>query len=363
LIVDSISTLPSEALDVLRETLTCKIVSDAISGCKDLPVEIIDLSRETFKITHAFKHASCSAVDMTHLSANKLDLTGLRIRKPGPGNEVREHRVDLHYAKISDKLAALARLDGKTIDDIWNRIGSILLPASDGPNQSKVPPLATPKILDRDVLSKCFGEDEIKFLESIREGRKAFHRVELSADIPGALDLRHAEIDQLYLSDGSFRDPHPKGRASDHGIVLDYAKITKLYVARGPQHQVTDARHNGFPVPVSLLKVSVQGWFLEELEGPGPSDAFIDHETATAEPYLDLLDNDRTFSESSYLAIEKSLRDRGLEDEANQVFVAGRYRDTRVPETTRRLALLWMGFRRWMEARKFLPLRRLYARM
>ena len=48
-----------------------------------------------------------------------------------------------------------------------------------------------------------------------------------------------------------------------------------------------------------------------------------------AGPYLDLLENDPAFRMSSYLAVEKSLRDRGFTEEARQIFIAGTYRDVR----------------------------------
>ena len=57
--------------------------------------------------------------------------------------------------------------------------------------------------------------------------------------------------------------------------------------------------------------------------------SYIQKETAIAGPYLDLLDNDPVFRMSSYLAVEKSLRDRGFTEEARQIFIAGMYRDVR----------------------------------
>ena len=154
--------------------------------------------------------------------------------------------------------------------------------------------------------------------------------MEASAEISGSLDLQHSAIGELLISDASFRQHSAKEKATESGIVLDYTQISKLYVAR--TELLTKAPgHNGFPVPVSLLDFSVKTWFLEDENDKTASKTvpYIDQETTTAGPYLDLLENDPAFRMSSYLAIEKSLRDRGLTNEARQIFIAGVYRDVR----------------------------------
>jgi len=151
------------------------------------------------------------------------------------------------------------------------------------------------------------------------------------AGISGSLNLQHSTLSELLISDASFRQHSPHEKAADSGIVLDYAQISKLYVARSQLPHVRARGHNGFPVPVSLLDFSVKTWFLEDEETPETFSkvAYIEREATTVNPYLDLLENDPEFRMSSYLAVEKSLRDRGLTDEARQIFIAGTYRDVR----------------------------------
>jgi hypothetical protein len=322
-----------DGLEAVRDQIVCEVVASAILKCENLPFEIVELAKNAltpFEIGHAFEPASCSKVDMNHLSAAKMDLSGLKIRMPTDKDEVPERRVNLHYAEIRERLDIFIRLEKKSIDDVWKQFDQILIPSQ----REKLPAvLAFARVREREVISASFDPKELEFFASVPRPQDDFARVEQSADIPGALDMPHAEIDELYLSDKSFRRADLKDNARDHGIVLDYAKINKLYVARGTagssEPRSSEQRmHNGFPVPMSLLNISVKGWFLEETLLP--AHAYLDHEAATAEAYLDLLDNDTVFRMSAYLEIEKDLRDRGLDGQANQVFIAGRYRDMRI---------------------------------
>ena len=88
------------------------------------------------------------------------------------------------------------------------------------------------------------------------------------AEISGSLDLQHSILSELMISDASFRQHFPHEKAADSGIVLDYAQISKLYVARSQLSHVLTRGHNGFPVPVSSLDFSVKTWFLEDEENP-----------------------------------------------------------------------------------------------
>jgi len=254
--------------------------------------------------------SSCNSADLQWVSARSLDLSGLRIHKARKDSGEAAH-INLRYSNIRGLLCTFARLEERMAHATWSNIERIF---------SKPP------------------EDELRLLVEASFGKEAGAftcgevpptPVEAAADIGGALNLEHAEIDELRLSDSSFRDPSPEAKASDAGIVLDYAKVNKLYVGRGERRKLTHRTHNGFPVPISLLDVAVSTWFLEGADRATIPHGYIDRETTEAEPYLDLLDNDPNFRMSSYLQIEKSLRDRGLESEAKQIYIAGHHRDLR----------------------------------
>lgn len=381
-LLGEIGGLRDEALKSVKDKIASFIVGAAIMQSDSVSTQVLALAKkklEDFKVECAFKQAECRTVDMKHLSAAKLDLSGLRIPDPDPdpdhgnelperrgrdatilarlcsagahliqrarrwflashtstrsshGNDLQERRVDLHYAQIRESVHTLMRLDEKTRVEAWKNFNDILPPTrSLQTSQLAVPAFTDEKSRERQVLSDCFGQHEINLFESNTDRDSNFGRIELCTHIPGALDLRHAEIDELYLSDRSFRDADLTKNALEQGVVLDYAKITKFYVARGTPHRGFDRTHNGFPVPLSLLNLSVRGWFLEGLDEPGFEQAFANSEATTADSYLDLLDNDRVFRTSAYLEIEKLLRDRGLEEQANRILIAGHYRDVRI---------------------------------
>jgi hypothetical protein len=154
------------------------------------------------------------------------------------------------------------------------------------------------------------------------------------AVIPGALRLGNAKIGLLRLSHECFV-PQP-GRVEQKGIMLDDATIGILRIYRPRPGGAVSG--NGFPRPISLRGVKVRSWRLGgrgqpggEGERPGPLETANDEtmESSESEPYLDLLDNDEEYRASTYLSVERSLRDRGHVDAANEVFIAGRFRGLR----------------------------------
>jgi hypothetical protein len=293
--------------------------------------DVLALREESF-----FVPALCHALDTGALRANKIDLTGLYVRKPFDQDVALGHPVGrkdesppnavMSNMEVNGKVATFARLGAKDLDAIFAKIKQ-LIPAPDDGAQPATSPNPQSKPIDRawELLSMCFGT------EAGSIDQPADKRVEASATIPGSLDLQHSKIAELLISDVSFREHSLDSKPADCGVVLDYAQISKLYVARSKIHDGVPRAHNGFPVPVSLLDLSVKTWFLEsgEAETPLDTDAYIGRETTTAGPYLDLLENDPEFRMSSYLAVEKSLRDRGLTDEAGEIFIAASYRDVR----------------------------------
>ena len=283
-----------------------------------------------------FKGASCSAIETRELDASDIDLTGLRIARPEDNDldDAAGRRVQLHYTKIRGKIATFDRLNTKAVQLAFEETVKALPPpdprdAMKDQNhevQATVDPFPQRVNRDRELLSSCFGDQTINSFDKIRDQARNLESVNASAEIPGALDLQHAKVDELYVSDTSFQELAADCKPADNGIVLDYADIGRLYVARGPARPASE--HNRFPIPLSLLDLSVKSWFLEDRESQ--SHNFIERETTIADPYLDLLDNDRVFRASAYLEIEKVLRNRGLEEEANRVFIAGHYRDERI---------------------------------
>lgn len=295
--------------------------------------------------TPAFGRAICHTLDMRGMEAKKVDLTGLCIREP-PENDAgtslnpASRPIDqatrnvpnatLSQMKVSGKVATFARLAKSTAKGIFDEISSVLSePDAEHGHGIHVDPHPQKKDWQRELLTICFGP----LAPSIQVPDK---HLEASAHIPGALDLQHAEISELVISDASFRDHISRRHVTENGIVLDYAQISKLYVARGKPDHANPRRHNGFPVPVSLADISVKSWFLEDEDVNDSlqnSKSYMEKEAVLADPYLDLLDNDQVFRMSSYLAVERSLRDRGLTDEARKIFIAGTYRDVRTKST------------------------------
>lgn len=166
-------------------------------------------------------------------------------------------------------------------------------------------------------------------------------------------------------------------------IELDDATIDVLRIFRPPQ-AITDDE-NGFPRPVSLRGVSVGSWRLgsqseaarpdsaalaaptavSSAEADGPSEETL--ESGESGPYLDLLDNDREYRASTYLSVERTLRDRGNHDAAREVLIAGRYRGQRA-QVDRNAPFCWRrGDGRLLSQRVvskwLLPKRRMFLRL
>jgi hypothetical protein len=317
------------------------VVADFINGSQQGEVQAGSFAEHNARSQGvSFVPAFCNALNTSGLQADKIDLTGLRVQKrlsrsagnttnavsnpPADPSSVNSSNAVMVNLKISGKIVTFARISKDESLRIFNKIAKLVsLPANEEIQKPKFE--LRPKSVDweRQLLIICFGV----LAPSIRKPEK---HLSASAEISGSLDFQHSQIEELLISDESFREHSPDSKATVSGIVLDHAQISKLYVARRDLQEVAARHHNGFPVPVSLLDVSVKTWFLEDEGAPGSlNTAYIDEETATADPYLDLLDNDPELRMSSYLAIGKSLRDRGLSKEAKQIFIAGTYRDVR----------------------------------
>jgi hypothetical protein len=316
------------------------------------PIQATSLSAYTgWQNDFLFVPACCHMLDTTGLRAVKIDLTGLCVRKafdqsvdpaarvapshPAGKRDENPPNAVMGNVKADGKVATFARLSKNATAAIYQKIDE--LRPKHNQEADKVDHQPAKINWPWELLTICFGQDAA----SIKLPDK---RMEASAEISGSLDLQHSTIAELLISDASFRQHSAREKATDSGIVLDYTQISKLYVARTESFPKAPG-HNGFPVPVSLLDFSVKTWFLEDEDEGGDDNKlptasktapYIDQETTTAGPYLDLLENDPAFRMSSYLAIEKSLRDRGLTDEARQIFIAGAYRDVRTESSKNR---------------------------
>jgi hypothetical protein len=313
----------------------------------------------------AFATARCDGVDFSDLKGERVELSGLKIRprkaiegEACPADDISPDEgevddddgeigpgVNLQSAEIGRRLATFARMSVKQVGVAIKEVHDVIEagrphyrefrkpsppppPASSGSFPAELTgPLPQHEDRQLHVLVACFGMDDIKLLAE--KGEIWPVEIELGAGIPGSLNLRHATIDEFVVSDASFCEKRRGSKPAKNGIVLSYAKVNKLYVARRNPALPKTPEHNGFPVPLDLLDLEVRSWFLEGAKDPPRTAAFVDREATAPDCYLDLLDNDLNFRMSSYLAIERSLRDRGLDSEARRIFIAGRYRDMR----------------------------------
>jgi hypothetical protein len=321
-LVDAQTTVPLSLL--LAQRLAVDINDHAVPPRQN--PDVAPFGERSDEPTSPFVGATCYAADMRGLQAINVDLTGLTVRQSSHLSSTHAPNVLLSRVHVRGTLATFARLSKPVADDIFKEIKG-LTATSDGESDRRLQydPLPDRMNWKRELLGICFGDR----LSSIRQ--PDWH-LEVGVTIPGSLNLQHAEIGELRISDYSFCDQLPGISATKNGIVLDHAQTSKLYVARCRSSDVASGHHNGFPVPVSLTELSVKSWFLEPSNDSGSlqeKDSYLRRETTIPSPYLDLLDNDPVFRMSSYLAIEKSLRDRGLTAEAREIFIAGNYRDVR----------------------------------
>ena len=149
-----------------------------------------------------------------------------------------------------------------------------------------------------------------------------------SASIYGSCDLSGSKIGELFVSGESF--PHPDigpTEACDQGpaacgIVFDDTEIDRLHLLRRTRGS-TSTGDSRFPIPVSLRDMRVTTWELQDRYNPSIQ------ESTQARDYLDFLDNDSGYHETIYTSVERYLRERGQEQEAREIYIAGRFRRAR----------------------------------
>jgi hypothetical protein len=265
--------------------------------------------------------SSCSKLDMCGIVANDIDITGLTIPASWERNGDRDPSALFSYARVNRRFQAFCRLSATQVEQASLRLTRM----ADGGKEHR-------------LLNACLGMEFDLALgqECVAIGSHAV--------ITGSLDLQRAAIGELWISDHSFRRSALSSRAKECGIVLDFAKIRSLHVARGRVERRTKDVTNGFPAPLSLLDLEVGAWSLQPLDSEC-SVARDSREANSAAPYLDLLDNDPEYRTSTYTTVERALRNRGLEEQADWVYIAGRYRDARTygPHLVRNKMLLFFS--------------------
>ena len=143
-------------------------------------------------------------------------------------------------------------------------------------------------------------------------------KFETYAEIPGCLDLSHANLARLVVSAHSFPAPQcqdpENANPADEGIVFTRAKIEKLEIPE------TRRQKWKYPIPINLEDITVDAWEMGDNE-------VGKHQGG--QQFIALLENDRQFRRSTYRAIEHNLRNGGQDDQANAVYRSMKDRDWR----------------------------------
>ncbi|MCP3728463.1 hypothetical protein M3I53_36065 [Paraburkholderia sp. CNPSo 3272] len=276
--------------------------------------------------------ASCHSLELQAVTAGDIDLRGVRVGEVGHVPH-RDFRVDIVYGKIRRCVETYLRLEAAQVTAAKNALKESL---------------GSPESYRRRLLEALLGREI---------GAGAGESVETHVthvSIGGALNLQYSEVGQLKVSDELFKGNSGHENPHDTGLVLDFAKIRNLTVALVKKTATKNKQiHNGFPKLISLHEVQVDAWFLEPLHLE-PKFKWTESEPTNAALYLDLLDNDPEFRMSSYTAVERSLRNRGLDKEADRIYIAAHFRDARTekkpdkkPRSPTWHANAWRRMRLW----------------
>jgi hypothetical protein len=289
---------------------------------------------------------------LRQVKAGDIDLTGLRLVDKNMGRG--DGSVIASYASIDRELQVACRaypiVQDNYAKDFQRRYfpaGRVIDPAQKNPLRTMIHELFTV------VLQNKFADPAMSDYSKVHDYVKSTlsKRTKVAtAVIPGALRLENSRIGRLRLSSETFsRDAAPaasatilKPGAGDRGIELENATVGELFIYRPLAPLSADApcvaggpapkgdSDNGFPRPVNLRGLTVTSWRLEHAAEAGRGGAEIEpSESDKSDPYLDLLDNDAEYRASTYLGVEKALRDRGHDRVAREIYVAGRYRSYR----------------------------------
>jgi hypothetical protein len=328
--------------------------------------------------------AAARRLYLRRVEAGEIDLTGLRLAEIDQAGD--DGSVIASHATVRRDLLVACRA---YLDDQNNHANGFqrFFPAGMVVDQAQETPItAMIQALFKAALQEKFtnpgGNSYLALQNYIKATAPKQIRV-ATAVIPGALRLENSRIGRLRLSSESFSRAvvtaasatAPKPTADNRGIVLENATVGELFVYRpvassedtpraADGQAAKDGSDNGFPRPVNLRGLTVTSWRLEHAAQAGNGADDEPSESDESGPYLDLLDNDAEYRASTYLGIEKALRDRGHDRAAREVYVAGRYRSHKTDFAASERFKWRPGEGRLRPPRKLLPgMPRLFVRM
>ena len=140
-------------------------------------------------------------------------------------------------------------------------------------------------------------------------------------EIKGKLDLEAArKIGVLTISDESFQDDPPNNQLP---VILKQAYIERLDVLYDWVEcncWEIDKEKKSFPRPVDLDYITVKYWdFQEKSNARKP---FLPHRQKASDDYIGFLENSTDFQRHTYRAVEDTLLNQGLDDQADAIHVA-----------------------------------------
>jgi hypothetical protein len=270
---------------------------------------------------------------LRRVEAGEIDLTGLRLTEIDHAGD--DGSVIASHATVRRDLLVACRAyldDQKNYATSFQRFfpaGMVLDRAQETPIIAMMQALFKAALRDRFTNP---GGNSYAALQSYIKATPPKQIRVATAVIPGALRLENSRIGRLRLSSESFSRAAAtpasatasKPAPDERGIELENATVGELFIYRPVA--VLSAGDNGFPRPVNLRGLTVTSWRLEHAPEASHGAEAEPSESDKSDPYLDLLDNDAEYRASTYLGVEKALRDRGHDRAAREVYVAGRYR-------------------------------------
>jgi hypothetical protein len=288
---------------------------------------------------------------LRQVKAGDIDLTGLQLANKSQTRG--DGTVIASYASIDRELQVACRAYPTAQDNYAKDFqrnyfpgGRVIDPAREKPLRTMIHELFIHVLRNQFAARALFDYSAVHDYvnDTLRRQTKV-----ATAIIPGALRLENSRIGRLRLSSESFSRgaasaasaTASKSGAAERGIELENATVGELFIYRPLAIPSADAPRvagggaprgaadNGFPRPVNLRGLTVTSWRLEHAADARHGTETEPSESDKSDPYLDLLDNDAEYRASTYLGVEKALRDRGHDRVAREIYVAGRYRSHR----------------------------------
>jgi hypothetical protein len=125
---------------------------------------------------------------------------------------------------------------------------------------------------------------------------------------PGAIDLSGARIGELVMSRHSFESTDPDKRAAEVGVVLAGASVDEVTIA---DLSTASRKSLSLPRPIDLRDIRVGQWNIFDEKKPLPSRRLT---------YRSLAGTDDRFRRSTWLSLERSLRNQGHSGDADFIY-------------------------------------------